>query len=179
MAETKKLTGKQRRELAVEKQAEAMMSDQKYARLRTPGARVALVVTMAAIIVATPLAWVFGGSLIGLGFVLLSFLVWGALRVSVRVIADLPDTVLDERQVALRNAVYLDAYRWFAGLVLLAATAGLIAMVILGNDFSDVTVTITWETGMAVFWFVEMCALALPSMVLALRDRELPPLPVE
>ena len=135
MAETKKLTGKERRELAVEKQAEAMMSDQKYARLRTPAARVALVVTMAAIIVATPLAWVFGGSLIGLGFVLLSFLVWGALRVSVRVIADLPDTVLDERQVALRNAVYLDAYRWFAGLVLLAATAGLITMVILSNDF--------------------------------------------
>ena len=27
---------------------------------------------------------------------------------------------------------------------------------------------------MAVFWFVEMCALALPSMVLALLDRELP-----
>ena len=33
---------------------------------------------------------------------------------------------------------------------------------------------ITAETGMAVFWFVEMCALALPSMVLALLDRELP-----
>ena len=163
---------RERNDEAVEKQAEAILRDTKYSRLRTPRARVALVVSMAAIIVATPVAWVFGGSLAGLGVVLLSFLVWGALRVSVRVIADLPDRVLDERQVALRNAVYLDSYRWLAGLVLLAATGGLIAMVVAGNDFSAVTLTISWEAGMAIFWVLEMLALALPSMVLALRDRE-------
>lgn len=171
MTETKKLTARERRELAVEKQAEAMLSDQKYSRLRSRGARIALVVTMAAIIALNPVAWILGGSLIGLGVVLLSFVVWGALRVSVRVIADLPDSVLDERQVAERNAVYLEAYRWFAGLVMLAATVGLIWLVVAGNEFSAITFTLTWEAGMAVFWFLEMCALALPSMVLALRDR--------
>lgn len=172
MTETKKLSGRERRELAVEKQADAMLSDQKYARLRTPSARIGLVVLMASIIVATPFGWIFGGSLVGLGLVLVSFIVWGALRVSVRVIADLPDTVLDERLIALRNAVYLEAYRYFAGLVMLVATIGLIGMVVGGNEFSSVTLTISWESGMALFWFLEMCALALPSMVLAVRDRD-------
>jgi hypothetical protein len=174
MTEAKKLSARERRELAVEKQADAILSDQKYARLRTPRARVALVVLMAAIIVVTPVAWVLGGSIAGIALVIVSFVAWGALRTSVRVIADLPDTVLDERQVALRNAVYLDAYRWFAGLVLLAATIGLIGMIFAGNEFSNITLTITWEAAMATFWVLEMCALALPSMVLALRDRELP-----
>jgi hypothetical protein len=163
---------RERNDEAVEKQAEAILSDTKYSRLRTRPARVALVVTMVAIIVVTPVAWILGGSLVGLGVVLLSFLVWGALRVSVRVIADLPDRVLDERQVALRNAVYLDSYRWFAAFVLLAATVGLIAMAVAGDEFSGVALTISWEAGMAVFWVLEMCALALPSMVLALRERE-------
>jgi hypothetical protein len=163
---------RERNDNAVQKQARAILSDTKYARLRTPGARVALVILMALIIVATPIAWIAGGSLAGLGVVVASFLVWSALRVSVRIIADLPDQVLDERQVALRNAVYLESYRWLALIVLLAATAGLVAMVIGGNKFSAVTVTIPWEAGMAVFWVLEMCALALPSMVLALRDRE-------
>lgn len=34
------------------------------------------------------------------------------------------------------------------------------------------TVDLTWDWCMALFWVVMACALSLPSMVLAMRDRE-------
>jgi hypothetical protein len=42
--------------------------------------------------------------------------VWLQLRRSVRVVSDAPDELLDERQIAARNAAYVVAYRWLATL---------------------------------------------------------------
>lgn len=89
-----------------------------------------------------------------------------------REVADLPDRFLGERQLAFRNQVYVEAYGWFAGVMVVLASAGLIAFVALGEDPDTWTVDLSWNSCMAVFWTVMGCALALPSMVLALRDRQ-------
>jgi len=52
------------------------------------------------------------------------------------------------------------------------ASAGLLAFIALGKDPDTWTIDLSWNACMAVFWTVLGCALALPSMVLALRDRE-------
>ena len=49
-----------------------------------------------------------------------------------RTIADLPDEYLDERQLAVRNASYVESYRYLGTAVALAATVGLIAFVVQG-----------------------------------------------
>jgi len=41
------------------------------------------------------------------------------LRKSVRNVADAPDELLDERQIAVRNSGYLHAYRYLAGVGIL------------------------------------------------------------
>jgi hypothetical protein len=89
----------------------------------------------------------------------------------VRTIADLPEDYLDERQAALRNAAYVEAYQWLGGLVGLLASAGLLAFIVLGQDPDTWSLSITWDAAMAIFWVVLGLVLALPSMVLALRAR--------
>jgi hypothetical protein len=42
------------------------------------------------------------------------FAVWFLLRRAVRLVADAPDEALDERLVAIRNRIYLSAYRALA-----------------------------------------------------------------
>jgi hypothetical protein len=92
------------------------------------------------------------------------------LRRSVRVIADMPDHLLDERQLTLRNAMYVEAYRYLAGLVVIMASAGLIAFVVHADDTDTWAVELTWDNVMAVFWVIQILALALPTMAIAIRD---------
>ena len=49
-----------------------------------------------------------------LTFVLLALAVYGylQLRKAVRHVSDAPDELIDERQIAVRNAAYVGAYRW-------------------------------------------------------------------
>ena len=145
------------------------MSDTRWDRLRTRPARVGIVAAMIALLVAVPVAWLTLPALAALGVLVVAIGVWWALRMSVRVIADLPEEYLDERQTRVRDRAYVDAYRWFAGLTLLAATIALVWFVAVSeNDVA--TVEISWNQAMAVFWVFEGLALTLPSMVLALRE---------
>ena len=66
---------------------------------------------------------------------------------------------------------YVDAYRWFAGLTLLAATVALIWLIVTSND--DVAILeLSWAGVMSIFWTLEGLALTLPSIVLALRESD-------
>jgi O-antigen/teichoic acid export membrane protein len=90
------------------------------------------------------------------------------LRIAVRSIADAPDELLDERQIAVRNTSYRYAY-----FILCYILMGLMVMVFFGpdlqmfqpegNDGSYVYVAV------AIFF---ACA-ALPSMVMAWRERDI------
>lgn len=103
--------------------------------------------------------------------VLLSYLL---IRGAVRVVADAPDDLLDERLVALRNRSYLVAYRWLALVFLLA----------FGFMTGALETQASAQDGAANFgealWFgaflIMFVAASLPSMVLAwggvLTDRD-------
>lgn len=160
-----------RNEQAVAEMADSVMRDTRFDWMRTRAARRGIVALMIAMLVAMPVAWMTLPSLAALGVVGLAAIVWWALRMSVRVVADLPEEYLDERQARVRDRAYVDAYRWFAGITLAAATAALVWFVIVSID-DAVTIEVTWNGAMAVFWTFEGLALALPSMVLALRERD-------
>ena len=157
-----------RNEQAVAEMADSVMRDTRFDWMRTRAARRGIVALMIAMLVAMPVAWMTLPSLAALGVVGLAAIVWWALRMSVRVVADLPEEYLDERQARVRDRAYVDAYRWFAGITLAAATVALVWFVVVSID-DAVLVEVTWNGAMAVFWTFEGLALALPSMVLALR----------
>lgn len=166
---TKKLSARVRNERAVAEMADTVMHDTRLDWMRTRRARIAIVGTMIALLVAIPVVWMTLPALAALGVIALAAVVWWALRMSVRVVADLPDEYLDERQARVRDRAYLEAYRWFASITLLAATVALVWFVVTSeNDL--VTVEITWAGAMAVFWTFEGLALTLPSIVIALRE---------
>ena len=165
----KKLSTRERNEKAVATMADSVMRDTKWDWMRTRRARLIIVGVMIAMLVAIPLSWIFLPDLVALGVIAIAVVVWWALRMSVRVVADLPEEYLDERQARLRDRAYAEAYRWFAGLTLGAATAALVWFVVASeNDL--VTIDLTWSVAMAVFWAFEGLALTLPSIVLALRE---------
>ncbi len=158
----------------VAERTERLMTDTRFQALRTPRARIALAVAMIALFVAIPAAWILLGSIAGVVAVLVGIVVWWMLRMSVRLVADLPEEYLDERQSTLRNRSYVDAYRWFAGLIILVASAGILAFIVLGEDPDSWNITLSYNAVMGIFWMIEAAALSIPSIVLALRDRELP-----
>jgi len=162
----------QRNEEAVAANAERVLNDVTFAMFRTRRARLALVVGTSLLIVLMAPAWTLGGSIVGILTVVAATVAWWLLKLSVRDVADLPDRFLDERQLAVRNQVYVEAYRWFAGVTVILASAGLVAFIALGEDPDTWTVDLTWDWCMALFWTVMASALSLPSMVLAIRDRE-------
>ena len=149
--------------------ADTVMRDTKWDWMRTRRARLIIVGVMIAMLVAIPLSWIFLPDLVALGVIALAVVVWWALRMSVRVVADLPEEFLDERQARVRDRAYVEAYRWFAGLTLIAATAALIWFVV-ASENDVVSVELTWGVAMATFWAFEGLALTLPSIVLALRE---------
>jgi hypothetical protein len=165
----KKLSSRERNERAVAEMADTVMRDTKWDWMRTRRARLTIVGVMIALLVAVPVAWLTLPALAALGVIGLAAIVWWALRMSVRVVADFPDDYLDERQARVRDRAYLEAYRWFAGLTLAAATAALVWFVV-ASENDVITVDITWAGAMAVFWAFEGLALTLPSIVVALRE---------
>jgi hypothetical protein len=165
----KRLSARQRNDKAVADMVDTVMRDTRWDRLRTRRARLTIVAAMVTLLVAVPVAWITLPSIAALGVLLVATGVWWALRMSVRVIADLPEDYLDERQARMRDRAYVDAYRWFAGVTLLGATVGLFWFVaVSSNDVA--TVEVSWGEVMAIFWALEGLALTLPSIVLALRE---------
>jgi hypothetical protein len=95
----------------------------------------------------------------------MAFLSYLLIRGAVRVVADAPDDLLDERLVALRNRSYLVAYRWL----------GLVFLLVFGFMAGALETQASAQDGAANFgeamWFgvylIMFVAASLPSMVLA------------
>ena len=162
-------TAREGNEKAVAEMVETVMRDTRWDWMRTRRARLTIVGLMIALLIAVPIAWLTMPALAALGVIAVAAGAWWALRMSVRVVADLPEEYLDERQARVRDRAYVEAYRWFAGLTLIAATAALVWFVIMSED-DLVTFELTWGGAMALFWALEGLALTLPSIVLALRE---------
>jgi hypothetical protein len=99
-----------------------------------------------------------GGLLLLTGYLLI--------RTSVRHIADTPDELLDERQIAIRDRSYLHSYRIISSIFVVAIVALFIRIDLSENAFE---IEDWWGTGT---WFSLIMLMAgLPSMVLAWLDK--------
>ncbi len=164
---------KEKRERLVAERTARIMADTRFQRLRTRPARILLASSMGALVLVIPATWIGVGSLAGIAAVGVGLVVYWLLRMSVRLVADLPEEYLDERQSELRNRGYVEAYRWLGSLAVVLASAGVLAFIVLGKDPNSWRVELSYELVMAIFWMVTAAALSIPSIVLALRDREL------
>jgi len=144
-------------------------SDVRFNFLRTRKSRRMMIAALSALTILVALssalpakAASYLGTLGGL-FLLIGYLL---LRTSVRHIADSPDELLDERQIALRDRSYLHSYRIISSIFVIALVALFIRI-----DLSESTFDISnwWGTGT---WFSLIMLMAgLPSMVVAWLDK--------
>lgn len=165
----------ERTDTAVAERAERILSDQRFPALRTRRGRVALVMAQGITILLMPVVWLAADPVAGLVMVILSMVVMSLLRRSVRVVADLPDDVLDERLRGRRNAAYVESYRYLDGLLMVAAAVGLFAWLVNADEADVWTIDLTLGMVMGAFWTLTVLGLALPSMAVALMSgSELP-----
>lgn len=157
----------ERRRDAVAQNAERVLTDTTYDRLRSPRALTLLVAAYVLTTVAIPVCWLAWGSLAGVTSILIWLVPFLLLRVAVRSQADLPDEVLDERMLSERDSVYVAAYRLVASVVFVGANVALLA-VAFGDE--NTSITFDYESVSAVYWPLFALILGAPSVVLALRQ---------
>jgi hypothetical protein len=86
-----------------------------------------------------------------------------------KAIGDDIDSRLDERQLALRNAAYLDAYRISSGIVLVG-----VIWIALGLDLGIWWVPSTYDEWNLIFWGLFIYLMTLPSAFLVWREPDRP-----
>jgi len=143
------------------------LNDNKPSRFRNQFNRRALVLFTAACLIG--LSFVFFidqpklKSYSEIVLLVLVLLLYFQLRKSVRNVADAPDELLDERQVAIRNAGYLHAYRWLSVVMLVYALVFIGFFEIFSGHLNAAT-HIKFTSPLIAFCMWVAC---LPSMVLA------------
>jgi hypothetical protein len=148
--------------------ARRAQTDTSLDALRTPGRRrLVVLVCLALIAVAVATAW--GGSAVWTLVALAPAIgaVWLVRRL-VRLMADLPDDLVDERVRAVRNQRYVEAYR-----LLSAITVAVLLVVFIGADAVRIDWVLEARHVHAMFWLVMLMSFALPSMLLAWSEREI------
>lgn len=142
------------------KEVEAALSADKHPALYRRSVRRTIVAIYAALIVLLFFAPSIGTEKVTsyisafAGAILLAL--FFTLRFSVRLIADAPTELLDERLIAIRDRTYLSAYRWLSFVV------GIVVGVGIARDFSFGADH--WENVIVAFI---MLIAGLPSMILA------------
>ena len=154
------------------------LDDMKPSRLRRQAPRRQLVVVASLVIAAMALAIFIPDRKISsyAETILLasSILLYFSLRKSVRHVSDAPDEMLDERQIAIRNAGYTVAYRLLAAL---SVPYVMLLMVILpGGLLSSAS---GMDNIISLLLSYLMCCANLPAMVLAWRMPDEPSPAVE
>lgn len=147
-------------------EVEKSLADRRPSRLRDQGTRRWLVRSAALVIAALALTIFITQDKFRTyaEFVLLitGLVLYFQLRKAVRLVADAPNELLDERQIALRDAAYTVAYRT---LVTLSVAYGVIVYAVTPHGILHPHVGDRFWTGLA--WSYLLCAASLPAMVLA------------
>ncbi len=102
------------------------------------------------------------GSLLGLVLFLAFALL---LRITTRGVADLPASVLDERQLAVRNATYVMAYRITGGLF---AVLAIVCIGLNWMDHAQISTAASLQTLLGALFI----AIVTPSCLVAWTERE-------
>ena len=159
---------RERNRATVARNAERVLTDTTYDRLRNPRALLTLVIAYVATTVAMPICWLAWGSTAGVVSIFPCLAVFLLLRVAVRSQADLPDDVLDERMRSERDSVYVGAFRLVSSVVFVAANSAFVAVAF---DDEHATITFDYNSVSAVYWTLLSLLLGAPSLVLAVRKR--------
>lgn len=155
-------------------EVEKSLADRRPSRLRDQGPRRVLVLASALVMAAlvftvfitqNKLRTYSEAVLMVLGLVL-----YFQLRKAVRLVSDAPDELLDERQIALRNAAHTVAYRT---LVTLSVVYAVIVVAVTPHGILHPHVSDGVWTGLA--WSYLLFASSLPAMVLAWQLPSEPP----
>ena len=96
--------------------------------------------------------------------ILMALALWAyvALRRSVRLMVDAPGELLDERQLALRNAVYAVAYRSLA-----IISIPYIVLVIVVSPEGVLHARLAGDFWVSILWSYLVCSMSLPNMIMA------------
>ena len=147
-------------------EVERSLNDTRPSALRRQGPRRALVAIAGVVIAALALAifipHVKLKTYTELPLLAICLVLYLSLRKSVRHLSDAPNEMLDERQIALRDAGYTVAYRALASLSLLYV--GLIALITPDGALASYAASASWWN--VLMSYLMLCA-TLPSMVLA------------
>lgn len=155
-------------------EVEKSLADRRPSRLRDQGPRRVLVLASALVMAAlvftvfitqNKLRTCSEAVLMVLGLVL-----YFQLRKAVRLVSDAPDELLDERQIALRNAAHTVAYRT---LVTLSVVYAVIVSAVTPGGMLHAQIGDGFWTGIA--WSYLLCGASLPAMVLAWQLPSEPP----
>lgn len=142
------------------------LSDTRPTRLRQQGPRRTLVIAMAVVLAAMALiGFVTESKLtsyLEFGLIAVAVVLYTLLRKAVRLISDAPDELLDERQIAVRDAAHTVAYRALA----LVGSVVLVLHLVLRHPHGTPAAVASADGTMLLIAFV-MSAAFLPAMVLA------------
>jgi hypothetical protein len=142
------------------------LNDTRPSRLRRQGPRRTLVIAMAIVLAAMALiAFVTETKLttyLEFGLIAAALVLYTLLRKAVRKISDAPDELLDERQIAVRDAAHTVAYRVLA----LVGSVTLVLHLVLRHPHDVIAAAAPADGTMLLIGFV-MSAAFLPALVLA------------
>ena len=135
----------------------AIWRTQKRRRIQVACALSALALYLAGALLGFPVASLFG-------LVLFLAFAW-LLRITTRGVADLPASVLDERQLAVRNAIYVAAYRVTGGLF---AVLAIICIGLSWMERAQISTAVSLQTLLGALFL----AIIMPSCLVAWSERE-------
>ena len=142
------------------------LSDTRPTRLRQQGPRRTLVIAMAVVLAAMALIAFMTEtkltSYLEFGLIAAALVLYTLLRKAVRLISDAPDELLDERQIAVRDAAHTVAYRVLA----LVGSVVLVLHLVLRHPHGTPAAVAEADGTMLLIAFV-MSAAFLPALVLA------------
>ncbi len=155
----------------LEQRIEKLQNDTSLDWARGPVALRALAVSTSLAALSTPVAFLYG-AIPGVVAVAVMFTGYLLLRGATRGIAELPDRYLDERELALRNATYVKAFQWLAGLI--GFLAVLVFFFAIFQDANDVAVTVSlnFDQVQALVWLFLGPVAVIPTVSLALRGKK-------
>lgn len=157
---------RQHKEQAVRDSIAGIMGDTRYDHLRGLRARRALVLTFGLLLVALLPAYLTWGAVGGTAVMVVGIVVLALLRVAIRVVADAPPELLDERQRALQGRAYLGAYRVVSSVAALTALVAF-TTVLLSSDPDTYPLVVGIDAVTGLLLTVIGRTLAAPTCVVA------------
>lgn len=148
-------------------QVEKLMSDTRMNWARGPRTMSFIAVATAVASLATPLAFL-TGTVAGVSVAALMFLGYFILRGATRGIAEVPAKFLDERELALRNSIYVKSYQTLAGMLGLLTVGAFAYSIFSDATGTDIAITLNYDQIQAFVWLFLGPITIIPTVSVAL-----------